>query len=370
MTTLGERLRIARTRAGLAGSQVRELTGIGESSLSEFENDRREPSLSQLQKLATAFQQSVAFFLDSSPMETEPIVVWRMRPERDAAQIEVKFIKLCQQYHNLEMWSGERAALSLPQATGVADHFRYVDAEELAKRVRRDLQLGDRPAQCLLAVLEEVCGVKVFHMEFEPSGTAASAMSPKFGAAILLNSRNARWRRNYDLAHELFHLLTWDVFHPAASHPDETQIEESLANCFASNLLMPTEPFRTAINARTVDQKISFASLFDVAREFDVSVEALLWRMHFVYGCGKAGRDQTRQDIATARQLTSLFEGRDSQKPHDWPERYKAMAVKALRRGEISIGRCSEYLNLSRQEAMRFIEQEVTEGEEVQVTVA
>ena len=40
-------------------------------------------------------------------------------------------------------------------------------------------------------VIEEVCGVKVFHLDFEPSGTAASAVSETFAAAVLLNAKNA-----------------------------------------------------------------------------------------------------------------------------------------------------------------------------------
>ena len=118
-------------------------------------------------------------------------------------------------------------------------------------------------------------------LDFEPSGTAASAVSETFGAAVLLNAKNARWRRNHDLAHELFHLLTWSLFHPVAggSMVAEEQ-EEKLATTFASNLLMPSDPFGSAIQSRGRGDKITFESLFDIAREFDVSVESVLWRMH------------------------------------------------------------------------------------------
>jgi Zn-dependent peptidase ImmA (M78 family) len=351
----------------MSGAIVKERTGIGESSLSEFENDKREPSLSQLQKLAELYQRSVSFFLDSGPIASEPVVVWRMRPERDAESIEVKFLRLCEQYHNLETWTGEHAAVLLPIASQSRNQFRYGDAEELAKLVRRDLQLGDRPAQCLLPVLEEACGVKVFHLEFEPSGTAASALSQTFGAAILLNAKNARWRRNYDLAHELFHLLTWKAFHPGGDTSCDPY-EEKLANCFAADLLMPTEPFRTAIHSRICDGKISFASLFDVAREFDVSIDSVMWRMHFLYR-DKSKSEQTKQEIEQAKHQAPMLEERDSPKPHEWPERYRSLAIKALHRGELAIGRFAEYLNISRQEAMRFVAQEVSDGEEVQVAL-
>ena len=366
-----DRLKYARQRAGLSGTQVKDRVGIGESSLSEFENGKREPSLSQLQKLAEAYRRSVAFFLAEGPLTPEPVVLWRMRPAQDAEQIEVKFLRLCEQYHNLEMWCDDRASVSLPQAKGNPGRFGYSDAEELAKQIRRELQLGDRPGQSLLAVIEEVCGVKVFHLDFEPSGTAASAVSETFGAAILLNANNARWRRNHDLAHELFHLLTWPLFHPVADGPMVAgEWEEKLATTFASNLLMPSEPFGSAINSRARGGKITFESLFDIAREFDVSVESVLWRMHIVYDRGQANSELTKGEIEQAKRLAPLLGERESPKPHPWPARYRSLAIKALRRGEIAIGRFAEYLNISRHEAMQFVEQEAPDGEEVQIASA
>jgi len=339
--------------------------------LSEFENGKREPSLSQLQQLAEIYRRSISFFLDDGPVVPEPTVLWRVRPGRGAEQVEVQFLRLCEQYHNLEMWCDERASICLPQATGNAARYGCIEAEELAKRVRRELQLGDRPGLCLLAILEEVCGAKIVHLEFEPFDTAASVISDTFGVAILLNARNARWRRNHDLAHELFHVLTWQIFHPTADAAlIASDAEENLATYFARHLLMPTDPFRTAIHSRARNGRASIESLFDVAREFDVPVELVLQHMHFLYGQRSDDTERHRRNIEHAQALAQPFENRDAPKPHSWPARYHALAVKALRRGELSTGRFAEYLNITRQEAMRFVEQETTADAEISVTLA
>jgi DNA-binding transcriptional regulator YiaG len=47
-----------------------------------------------------------------------------------------------------------------------------------------------------------------------------------------------------------------------------------------------------------------------------------------------------------------------------------AADIKALRRGEISIGRFADYLGISRQQAMKYVEQEATGNEEIQVAPA
>jgi hypothetical protein len=89
-----------------------------------------------------------------------------------------------------------------------------------------------------------------------------------------------------------------------------------------------------------------------------------------VYNRGQADSDRTVREIEQAKRLAPLLGDRESPKPHPWPARYRALAVKALRRREISIGRFAEYLSISRHEAMRFVEQEVPDGEEVQVAPA
>jgi len=367
-----ERLRYARQRAGLTGPQVKQRAGIGESSLSEFETGKREPNLSQLHALAAAYRRSIAFFLAEGPIARE-VVLWRERPEEDPQDIEAKFLRLCEQYHNLEVWTHEEAPMSLPLVPAEGERFRYEDAEALAKRVRSELNLGDRPALSLLTVLEEVCGVKVFHLPFTPSGPAASTKSPTFGAAVLLNSRNARWRRNFDLAHEVFHLLTWDVFRTdlqaEVTSCCAAESEEKLATCFARNLLMPADALRVAAIPKTRADTIPIEGLFDLARQFDVSVEALIWQMSFLRLL-RGSEDDVKALIDRAKALAPLLEDREQTPPPVRPERYRALAMKALRHGEISIGRFAEYLDISRQEAMRYVEQEVTDDEEVPVAPA
>jgi len=368
--SIGDRLQYARQRAALTGPQVSESTGIGTSSLSDFENDKRSPSVSQLQKLAEVYRRSVGFFLEEGPPPRE-VILWRKRPDEEAPSVEMQFLKLCEQYHRLEMWCGEVIAPCLPKGSGNAACYTYVDAEALAKQVRDQLELGDRPGLSLLTVLEEVCGVKVFHLDFKPTGTAASTWSDTFGAAVLLNKGSVRWRRNFDLAHELFHLLTWSVFRKSedanVTSFCASEEEEKLATCFARNLLMPTDVVKKAYSDKRKEGKLSFEAVFDIARQFDVSVEAILRHLSFL---GIVDRGMVDNAVDRARLLAPVLEDRQSTGPPTWPERYKALAMKALRHGSISIGKFAEFLEISRHEAMKYVEQEVTDDEEVPVTPA
>lgn len=367
--SISQRLTYARQRSGLTLRQVDTRTEIGESSLSEFENGKREPRLSQLQILADAYRRQIGFFLGEGDIPRE-MVLWREKPDLSkAGDVETEFLKLCQQYHNLEVWTAERGSCDLPKATGSPDAFGYREATKLAYDVQSELRLGDRPGRSLFPILEEVCGVKLFHLSFEPSGTAASTVNETFGSAVLLNANNVRWRRNFDLAHELFHLLTWSIFRSAENSDNvlASAKEESLANCFASHLLMPADATRIAINEATNQRKLAYSDLFGVARKFDVSVEALLWRIHFLFD---QSEEDTRGHIERYRRRSASWEDREHDEPPKRPARFVALVAKAFRNGEMSQGKVAEYLGISRREATRIAEQETLDDEEIAIPSA
>lgn len=355
-TGIGERLKYARERAGLKQGDVCKRASIGESSLSEFERAKREPSVSQLATLATIYNRPVAFFLSTDPLPVE-VVRWRKKPE-DAGPIEVAFLQLCQQYQNLESWCDASIATTLPPVERPRAPFSRRDAEDLAIGVRRELTLGECPGPGLLYVLEEQCGLKIFHRDLEPTGTAASTKSPGFGCAVLLNSKHPKWRRNFDLAHEVFHLLTWDFAAPEGDDAIWSESDEKLADWFAACLLMPTDAVRQAVASRIRGRKIEVESLFEIARQFDVSVEALIWRIHTVYGGTFKDRARTHAMLERARAAAEMFEQRSPDAPPVRPARFVSLALKALRAGELSAGRFAEYVGTTRQRVMALPEAE------------
>ncbi len=197
------------------------------------------------------------------------------------------------------------------------------------------------------------------------TGSAACTFSDRYGAAVLLNSNSVRWRRNFDLAHELFHLLTWNVFRQgeASLSVEASAQEEKLATCFARNLPMPQEPLRIANDSQLGDRtKLSFDDLFEAARQFDVSVEALLWQMTFVFNLPK---EVVLEKIEQLRDRMSFWEKRQQDTPPSRPLRFEALANEALRKGLISTGRYAEYLGITRRQAMRQVEQEAPDDAEV-----
>ncbi|MEK7468649.1 MAG: XRE family transcriptional regulator [Planctomycetota bacterium] len=365
---LGDRLRFARERSGLTQSEVSLRTEVGESSLSEFESGRREPSLGQLETLAKAYHRPWTWFVESTPVESAPLVLWRHKPTSGASEVEAHFLELCHAFRRLEILEKEPEGPGLLMVLRKADKWTYSDAIDLARRVRNSLALGDRPGPSLLRVLEEVWKLKIFHLDFEPEGTAASHFSDEIGGSILLNRRSVRWRRNHDLAHELFHLLTWKAFHCDGQAPteDEWRHEEKLATSFAAALLLPEEPFRAAIAEHSHGGRIDVDALHDVARSFDVSVESAIWRLHILFK-GPDESDDTRRLIEKAKALKSTLSLRQDSPAPEFPARYEALAWRALRSGRLSVGAFSRTMNLPRARVLRLLGEDEWNGEEIPI---
>lgn len=364
--SLAQRLRESRDRLGLSQDDVAQRTSIGVSTLSEFENGKREPRLAQLKQLAQIYHRNLAFILDDSSLEPD-VVLWRSRPDSLIANtLEAQLIELAEQYRLLEEVCEQAAEPELPWETKKGPGYRYSDASHLALRTRKNLGLGDRPGQSLLHVLEEVCNVKVFHFHFEPSGTAACSLTDRYGAAVLLNSRNVRWRRNFDIAHELFHLLTWKLFRKGGSESISipSDFEEKLATCFARNLLMPEEVFRDAVDSqRDAAGFLSIDGLLEVAREFDVSAEAVVRQIGFVYRMTDMQIDAI---LAQVQQHVWKWD-RDGDTPPTRPQRFVALARQALRKGLISTGKYAEFVGVSRREAMKVAEEEAEADVQIEI---
>lgn len=370
------RLKIARNATGYTLEKVeKESRGlIGKSSLSEFENGKREPSFSQLSKLAEIYRKTVDFFLADTISE-EAVPLWRDEPatEEERKETEARFRQLCEQYHRLEICTGQVRKANLPKPDTIErESFDYAQAGKLAEKVQRELLPGDVPSSSLKQILEERFYVKIFHLKFPGSkGSAICIFDESFGGpAILLNKDNKLWRRNFDLAHELFHLLTWDIFR--VGNGEETkpsEHEEKIANAFASRLLLPTDSVKDKVDsARDSEGKITLEALDEIAREFGVSLDALFWRMLYLYNMPS---DKIVKYIEKTKKLKAVRPPRKSDEPDELPERYCSLAIRALREGKLSLMQFKKYMNISYREAEEYLtEDDEFRKEEISIPAA
>jgi Zn-dependent peptidase ImmA (M78 family)/DNA-binding XRE family transcriptional regulator len=347
--SLGIRLKKTREKLGLKLQDVAKQMGFNNYQiLSNIENGSREIKAAELTQLAHIYLRDITYFLNPNRKEEpELAVMWRNRPAEDDYKLsQEKFLTYCEKYYLLEEMLNIDHRFSLRQLSNLTpDDFSYEKIKEMASDYYNEMQLGSRPACVLKKILEEKYNIKILYLNLGAFGSAASAIG-KFGAAILINSSEAPWRRNYDLAHELFHIITWNVFNYSNIH--EIAIEKPLiekwADSFASNLLLPAEEVRRECENKVKDDTISLLDIIGIAREFVVSTEALLWRLVNLKCINKDAAERLIKSL----QDNALDKRDQKEKLPHVSMRYMNLAFKAYQLSLISKGKLAEYLDVNR----------------------
>jgi len=137
------------------------------------------------------------------------------------------------------------------------------------------------PADRLEDAVHRELGVLVLYVD-APVGISGAASHLPGQHTIVVNRREKAGRRSFDLAHELFHLLTWDAMPPKRIEPQEVKRTkgnrvELMAENFAAALLMPAEIVARGWSTRG-DEDVS-VWLARTAAELRVSTQALQWRL-------------------------------------------------------------------------------------------
>jgi len=344
---IGERIRSLRKKLGITQRALAEQVGFSAYQIvSEIERGGRDVKAWELVRIADALHTEVRYLL----AEHEPApahVLWRDYPEEGATEMEASFLKSCTQYHALESLLGMTPKRDLPVLELNPETASYGDVRLAARNVANALDLGGRPAASLIAILEGDYSVKIWYKDLGEAGSAASAMGD-FGYGILMHREQAPWRRNFSFAHELFHLITRATISKESVGDNQALIDkvERLANEFAANLLLPADVLDVEIEARVKDGKIPYDDLVELARDFDVSTEALLWRMvHF--RILTADRVRAVLNDPNFRSIDRSTMPANWQQPAPLPERFVRLAFLAYKRAKLSRARLAQLLETS-----------------------
>jgi Zn-dependent peptidase ImmA (M78 family) len=308
--------------------------------ISSLEKGERSLKATELARLGELFHVSPLAILGLQPLEESPSVLWR-QPTEERARLddEAVFLDRCRRYAFLEQ-------LASREPEGLPWHFdcvpsrtSYEKAGEWASDARKALALGDRPSSSLQTVLEHRHGVKIFVTQLK--GGSGATYRGSLGDAILVNVGEPPGRRAFSVAHELFHLLTWEstVEGRNRTNPAAGDRIEKLAENFAAALLLPRE----ALEARMPRGKPAswrVVQWVDLAREFGVTVPALAWRL---VNMNKLKRNEAEQIIHDPARADAGARAATTEE-RTLPERYVTLAFKAHVEEEISIGKLAELL--------------------------
>lgn len=351
------RMKQAREELGLTLRDAAMMLGFDNYQvLSNIEKARREIKTAELVAFARAYHRDLSFFLETKQPTLSPAVRWRDRADTPATKLaEQRFRNFLGDYASLEKVSGRGPAEWALGCSRVVSG--WPDAERLGQETYQQMELGRHPALEIRDVLEDRYGVKLLIAMMPGAGSAASAMDD-FGAGILVNAEDAPWRISYDLAHEFFHLLTWkqDYSSNASRAQGPKAPMEQYADKFASVLLLPEASIGEEFRRRVKGNKLSVLDCVEMAREFGVSTEALLWRLVSL----RLLRSDHVKNALASEDLRRLDK---SARRKDWVEhpgarpskRFVAVAFECLKKGLVSRGRFAELMSIRRGAIAAFL---------------
>jgi Zn-dependent peptidase ImmA (M78 family) len=228
----------------------------------------------------------------------------------------------------------------------------FETCDNLGADLHKRLDLGSRPACNLLNILENTLRFKIIHLDLGEGLSGASMVDNTLGVGILINAHDAPWRRNFDLAHELFHIVTWHIFtHEEIGDGSQKTTPEKYADSFAASLLLPKEPLLAAMREIAVNQQLKLVDIIELAKEFGVSSEAVLWRLLNLRIIKKSQVDKILIDADFRYLDRNLRRGLyTEQKPEKFPQRFISLACRCLMEGRISRGVFAEYVEIDRSE--------------------
>ncbi len=354
---LGEKLKKVRESLDLSMKYVSEKMNFNNDNqtLAEIESGRRTLKAGELVEFAKIYFKDISYFLSIDMEENgiikPPLVIWRNCSDDPQVKLkEQEFLKYCRNYYDLEKRLALEHFYSIPQMKLTPDDFDYKMVAEFAKQYYSFLNLGSRPACLLAKVLEEKCNIKILFLDLGKTGSAASTVG-EFGAAILVNSSDPSWRRNFDIAHEFFHIITWDLFKHEQVHyvqGAEKPFIEKFADFFAACLLLPSEEVLSEFDLKLKSNSVDFLDLVGMAKEFQVSTEALLWRLVSLRRLKKEIVKELLEKEGIKKSLEERFK-EETHIPH-LSDRYVNLAFKAYKNQLISRGKLAEYLDINRAE--------------------
>ncbi|MGB7546464.1 MAG: XRE family transcriptional regulator [Terracidiphilus sp.] len=352
---LGERLRLARSRASLTQQDAADKLSLARTTLIALEKGQRRLRPEELRSMSVVYDMSVNALL--RPESALVSLVPRFRAvapnEEDAADAALLLNDLAAAQYELESILGVPFRPNYPPERSVGPGDVRDQAEDVALEVRQRLGIGLGAITDIVSLLELEFGIRVFIRPLSSSRISGLfAFDEKIGACILLNKNHPRERRAITAAHELGHLIA------TRTQPDVVELhavaqsrEERFAAAFSYSLLMPAAYVRRRFSELQHETgAFSPRYLILLAHQLAVSEEALCRRLEELNLLPSGTWDSLRDRGFSGELVRRVLGDKAAPEETTVPPRLWFLAAEAYRRGLLSEGQIARLLRTGRAE--------------------
>jgi Zn-dependent peptidase ImmA (M78 family)/DNA-binding XRE family transcriptional regulator len=358
---LGERLRIARARAGFTQQEAADKLTLARTTLVALEKGQRRLRPEELKSMTGVYGISVNALL--RPQSVSVNLVPRFRAiaphEQDAANAALLLNDLAAAQFDLETILGITFRPHYPPERTLGPGDIRDQAEDAALEIRQRLGIGLNAIPDIVSLLELEFGVRIFIRSLGAGKISGLfAFDAQIGACILLNKDHPRERRAMTAAHELGHLIA------TRTQPDVVDLhtlpqsrEERFAAAFAYSLLMPAAFVRRRFTELQQESgAFSPRHLILLAHQLSVSEEAMCRRLEELHLLPSGTWDSLRDRGFSGTLVRQVLGDKASTEESTVPPRLWYLAAEAYRRGLLSEGQIARMLKTDRIELRAILD--------------
>jgi len=354
---IARRVREIREQRGLSQQELADLMGWkSHASIVAIENGEQSIKMRELLKLAAILNVPPdSFYSESSQAYAKhPAILWRKKAidPKIALREEHNLIQHYQNYRLVERLVDIPSSpiKVLPQQSCDITSATIDWANQLAEKMHRELRLGDYPAAMLIKCLEEEYGVLLISCPLEDG--SAACYREENGSVVMFNEKEMRWRQTFNLAHELFHLVTWNDTLIAQIQSNEVLFRknEKLADAFAAALLMPQQ----MIDLDVRGNKLTYSFIVALAGKYQVSKQAMLLRLRYLRFISSKAVDEALADPEFSQLDHDAFKQSFASTP-PLGNRFIRLAYLAYEKGRLSKARLAKMFSVKLRDLNQYL---------------
>ncbi len=340
----GDRLRLARKRAGLSLRELAERIGnvVSAQAISKYESGKMFPSSSVLVALGRALDVSLDFLMSNQVVALEG-VEFRQHAgisAADRARAQSVVIDEIERHLALDAVLGLDSDKNELPAERVTVHS-FDEVEQVANKLRRQWKLGNGPIPSMTAVLEDK-GIKVIAVDVPKklSGLTGDVRRPEGKPSvpiIVVSTQFTIERRRFTLAHELGHRII-------GGSTGDLKLEKAMHR-FAAAFLIPKEHMKSEV-AGARDGLPPYNEILRLKHLYGVAAAAILMRLKDIGVLSDSSVSYAFQTYARTWRTTepSPLEPSSEYGKLERPTRFERSVYWALANQLISLPRAAEFL--------------------------
>ena len=360
---IAERLRVARSTAGLTQDRVASELGIARTTLVAIERGTRKLSSQEFLDLCRLYKCSANELLRADAIQVDLAARFRTSKyphENETTVAAVRLLnKLASSAIELETLLQRPVQPNYPREHPIGPGDIQQQAEDAALAFRHQLGLGLAPIEDIVSLLELELGIRVFIRPIDSSISGLYAYDANVGAHILLNAKHPRERRAMTAAHETGHFVGARRV-PDINEGNQEDIgarEERFATSFASSFLMPAAAIRRRFSEISYEaDRFSPRHLILLAHMFHVSTEAMSRRLEALALLPKGTYESLRDRGLSAGTVRHVLGDPSPEPSLILIPRLSMLAAEAYRRGQVSEGQLCEKLQMDRLEVRLLLD--------------